>query len=97
MTPFEEKVYIYVATIPSGRVVSYKQVASAIGHPQAYRAVGNALNKNRSHSIPCHRVIASNGTLGGYVYGKKKKRVLLRAEGAIDEKGKIMWYARSNK
>ncbi len=97
MTLFKEQVYAYVATIPKGKVVSYKQVAEAIGYPRAYRAVGNVLNKNRSSTVPCHRVIASDGTLGGYVYGEKKKRALLRAEGAIDETGKIMWYTRGNK
>lgn len=97
MTSFEKQVYAYVATIPQGRVVSYKQVARAIGHPGAYRAVGNALHKNRSSAVPCHRVIASDGTLGGYVDGKKKKRSLLRAEGAIDETGNVMWYTGNNK
>lgn len=97
MTEFQKKVYNYVATIPLGKVMTYKQVAHAIGHPKAYRAVGNALNKNRSSQVPCHRVVASDGSLGGYAYGLKRKKAILLAEGAIDEKMNILCYTKGNK
>lgn len=61
--------------------MTYKEVAAAIGSPTAYRAVGNALNKNpRLGEVPCHRVIRSDGHVGGYVLGAKKKIELLRKE-----------------
>lgn len=61
--------------------MSYKEVAEAMGYPKAYRAVGNALNKNRDFiNIPCHRVIRSDGKAGGYVLGVKKKIELLQEE-----------------
>ncbi|MFH1461038.1 MAG: ribonuclease HII [Patescibacteria group bacterium] len=59
--PFKDKVYYTVSKIPRGKVMTYKQVARVIGHPRAYRAVGNVLNKNANPQAPCHRVIRSNG------------------------------------
>ena len=83
-TPFEKKVYEEVKKIPRGEVKTYKQIARAIGHPKAFRAVGNALNKNPDlKKIPCHRVIKADGTVGGYRYGTKKKIALLKKEGVI--------------
>lgn len=71
--------------------MNYKEVAKAIGHPKAYRAVGNALNKNKDPQVPCHRVIRSDGKLGGYRSGPKKKIILLKKEGArINAKRRIM-------
>ncbi len=80
---FEEKVFSVVAQIPRGRVYTYKQVAYLAGRPRAWRAVGNILNKNRNPRIPCHRVIRSDGSVGGYGYpgGSKQKEALLRKEG----------------
>ncbi len=84
MTSFAEKVYRIVAGIPKGTVLTYKEVARMAGRPRAYRAVGNMLNKNRDFaSVPCHRVIRSDGTVGGYVFGSKRKQILLKREGAI--------------
>ena len=64
-----------------GKVLTYKQVAILSGRPKAYRAVGNILNKNRSKLVPCHRVIRSDGTLGGYNSGPQAKRIRLMKEG----------------
>ena len=81
MTEFQEKVYKVVSKIPKGRVMTYKEVALAVGSPKAYRAVGNALNKNpRLGIVPCHRVVRSDGKTGGYVLGEKKKLELLKKE-----------------
>ena len=63
--------------------MTYKEVAELAGRPRAFRAVGNILNKNRDKKIPCHRAIRSDGEIGGYNLGKKKKLVLLKKEGAI--------------
>lgn len=81
MTLFQQKVYDAVKKIPRGRVSTYKAIARAIGEPNSARAVGNALNKNRSLSIPCHRVVCSNGKIGGYNKGRSKKIWLLKNEG----------------
>jgi len=84
MTSFRQKVYNEVKKIPRGEVRTYREVAEAIGHPRAFRAVGNALNKNPDlQTIPCHRVVRSDGTVGGYRYGELKKKTLLRQEGAF--------------
>jgi O-6-methylguanine DNA methyltransferase len=81
LTNFENKVYAAVSKIPCGEVRSYKWVAARIGNPKAYRAVGNALNKNPYIGIvPCHRVIKSDGSIGGFARGVAKKRKLLKSE-----------------
>lgn len=81
MTSFTEKVYKVVKLIPKGSIMTYKQIAEKIGSPLACRAVGNALNKNYDQKIPCHRVIRSNGKLGGYNRGVKRKEEILKIEG----------------
>jgi len=63
--------------------LTYKEVAKSAGIPRAFRAVGNILNKNRDPKIPCHRVIRSDGKIGGYKDGLRKKIYLLRKEGVI--------------
>lgn len=84
ITPFQKKVYDYVRTIPEGKTATYKQVAAAIGKPKAYRAVGNALNKNPfAPEVPCHRVVRSDGEVGGFASGAAKKIKLLKKEGAL--------------
>ncbi len=80
---FQEKVLTVVAAIPKGEVYTYKQVARQAGNERASRAVGNILHKNTDPNIPCHRVIRSDGKLGGYNRGENKKRILLEQEGAI--------------
>ncbi|MGC9603447.1 MAG: MGMT family protein [Minisyncoccia bacterium] len=80
---FKGKVLKVVSRIKKGKVLTYKQVAKLAGRPKAYRAVGNILNGNHDPKIPCHRVIRSDGKLGGYNRGSKKKRDLLIKENAI--------------
>ncbi len=81
LTIFQQQVYRAVARIPRGETRSYQWVAHTIGRPQAMRAVGNALNANPfAPRIPCHRVIKSDGSLGGFAGGVRKKRRLLSAE-----------------
>ena len=82
-TKFQKKVWNYLKTIPKGKVKTYKEVAKAIGMPKAARAVANACGKNPfAPKIPCHRVIRSDGGLGGYsgIGGIKTKLRLLRSE-----------------
>lgn len=80
-TPFQEKVWAALRAIPYGEVRSYKEVAEAIGHPKAYRAVGMANNANPIFIIvPCHRVIGADGSLTGYGGGLPMKKALLSLE-----------------
>lgn len=82
ITSFQRKVYEIVRKIPKGKVLTYKKVAKLAGRPRAWRAAGNILNKNKDPKIPCHRVTKSNGEIGGYKNGTKKK-FLLEREGVI--------------
>lgn len=77
---FQSKVYAAVKKIAKGSTLTYKQIAEKIGSPRAYRAVGNALNKNYDPTIPCHRVVRSDGTIGGYNRGAQKKNEILKKE-----------------
>lgn len=70
-----------VRRIPAGRVATYGDVALAAGRPRAWRAVGNIMRDCAAQDVPCHRVIASGGALGGYGGNLELKRGLLRAEG----------------
>ena len=80
-TPFEKKVWAALKRIPYGKTRSYKEIAKTIGHPKAFRAVGNANGCNAVPLIvPCHRVIESNGGLGGFGHGLKVKKSLLNLE-----------------
>ena len=80
---FKNKVYEIIRKIPPGKTLSYKKVTELAGFPQAWRAVGNVLNKNTNPKIPCHRVIRANGKIGGFREGAKKKHTLLKKEGVI--------------
>ena len=83
-TKFQLKVWAYLKKIPHGSVKTYSEVAKSIGKPLAVRAVANAIGKNPyAPKIPCHRVIRSDGSLGGYSGkgGVKTKRLLLKKEG----------------
>lgn len=77
---FTKSVLNIVSRIPKGQTLTYKEVARASGSLKAYRAVGNILNKNYDHNIPCHRVVRSDGTPGGYNRGVRKKKRLLDQE-----------------
>jgi len=85
-TKFQVKVWKYLAKIPKGKVLSYLDVAKGINKPKAVRAVANAIGKNPfAPKIPCHRVIRSDGSLGGYSGrgGIKTKKKLLKSEGIL--------------
>ncbi len=85
-TPFQIKVWNEIKKIPRGSVKTYNEIAISIGHPKAHRAVANACKLNPLPiEIPCHRVICSNGKVGGY-FGKpnsNKKIQLLKQEGYL--------------
>lgn len=84
MNSFAKKVYKAALSIPPGEVRTYKWVANKIGRPKAVRAVGKALKNNPYPLIiPCHRVIKSNGELGGYIFGKRIKQKLINLERQI--------------
>lgn len=82
---FRDRVIAVVKKIPRGKTLSYKEVAARAGHSGAARAVGAIMAANRDKSVPCHRVIRSDGKLGGYngLQGTKSKLALLRKEGAL--------------
>ncbi len=80
--PFFGKVLSVVRRIPPGRVATYGDVAAMAGHPRAARAVGNIMRGCGRPDVPCHRVIAAGGRLGGYGGGLERKRFLLDLEGA---------------
>lgn len=87
-TPFQEKVWQALRQIPYGETRSYKDIAEAIGHPKAFRAVGMANNANPIFiAIPCHRVIGANGSLVGYGGGLEMKKALLELEKKVKEQG----------
>lgn len=83
MTEFRARVLSVVSHIPRGSTMTYKQVATTAGNPNASRAVGAIMKTNFNPDIPCHRVIRSDGKMGGYNRGADKKVERLRQEGAI--------------
>ncbi|MBU1862696.1 MAG: MGMT family protein [Candidatus Omnitrophica bacterium] len=90
-TPFERRVLKRTQRIRRGKVATYAGIAYGVGVPRAVRAVGNVLAKNHFPLfIPCHRVVCSNGTIGGFQRGTQLKRVLLENEGVLfDKKGRV--------
>ncbi len=83
-TPFQLRVWQELRRIPRGQAISYRELARRVGSPKAFRAVGQANGRNPVPIIvPCHRVIAADGSLGGYASGLERKRWLLRHEGAL--------------
>ena len=94
---FADSVYAVLKRVPKGRVTTYKELAEAAG-TKAYRAVGNAMNKNPygllkcrgKGMVPCHRVVNSEGHLHGFAHGLKAKAKLLRKEGVKIKKGRIV-------
>jgi methylated-DNA-[protein]-cysteine S-methyltransferase len=75
-------VYAALMKIPAGRVATYGDIARIVGRPGASRAVGRILNKNPNPvKVPCHRVVMTDGTIGGYAFGKSRKKELLESEG----------------
>ena len=87
---FNEKVYSLCKKIPKGKISTYKEVALAL-NSKAYRAVGNALNKNPyAPLVPCHRIISSAGHLHGFASGLNNKRKLLEKEGVQIKNNKVL-------
>ena len=87
---FNNRCYEVLSLIPKGKISTYAEIAKAL-NSKAYRAVGNAMAKNPNPiSTPCHRVIKSNGVVGGYALGTNKKTDLLRKEGINIKDGKVM-------
>jgi methylated-DNA-[protein]-cysteine S-methyltransferase len=85
-SPFQKRVWNKIRTILYGETQSYKDIAAQIGSPKAYRAVANACSANPIPIIcPCHRVIHSNGDIGGYGYGNEMKKKLLERENKNDK------------
>lgn len=90
MTEFQKRVYEMVKKIPAGKVLTYKQIAVKLGNRGLARAVGNVLNKNKNPMVPCHRVIRSDGRIGGYREGSLQKIKILKKEGIKISKNKIL-------
>lgn len=86
---FKEKVFKATKKIPKGKIATYKIIARKAGNSKAFRAVGNALNTNMSKAVPCHRVIKSDGSLGGYRQGVDRKKNRLIKEGIEIKNNKI--------
>ncbi len=82
-TTFRQNVISVVKKIPRGSTLTYKQVAQLAGSPLAFRAVGSIMKQNVDPEIPCHRVIRSDGGMGGYNNGIEKKLELLKKQGAL--------------
>jgi O-6-methylguanine DNA methyltransferase len=101
--PFFAKVLSIVRRIPPGRVATYGDVAAMAGHPRAARAVGNIMRGCGRPDVPCHRVIAAGGRLGGYGGSEVMKRSLLVAEGIvvsgsrIRDLGRVRWQPARNR
>jgi O-6-methylguanine DNA methyltransferase len=97
---FADRVLLTVRRIPPGRVATYGEVAALAGKPRAARAVGNIMRECRRPDVPCHRVIAAAGRLGGYGGSEALKRSLLVAEGVsvsgsrVRELDRVRWRPR---
>ena len=86
---FYEKCYDILRKVPKGKVTTYKAIAKAL-NSKAYRAVGTAMNKNPyAPQVACHRVVNSDGKVGGFFSGTKKKIAMLKKEGIPIKKGKV--------
>lgn len=90
---FRSRVLSVVRGIPPGRVATYGDIAAAAGSPRASRAVGNIMRECKSAGVPCHRVIAAGGRLGGFGSSVQLKRELLRAEGVPVSGSRIREFA----
>jgi O-6-methylguanine DNA methyltransferase len=95
MTEFRRRVLSAVRRIPAGRVATYGDIAALAGKPRASRAVGNIMRNCGEPGVPCHRVIAAGGLLGGYGGNLQLKRELLRAEGVEVGMGRVRGFERA--
>lgn len=86
---FNEKCYSLLKKVPRGKVTTYKEISRKL-KSKGYRAVGNAMNKNPyAPKVACHRVVKSNGEIGGFAHGTKKKIEMLKKEGVEIRNGRI--------
>ena len=91
MTSFQSQCYEALKKVPQGKVITYGGLAEMIGRPKAHRAVGSAMNKNPfAPKVPCHRVVKSNGDLGGFSIDIKVKIKRLQEEGVMVSNNKIV-------
>lgn len=92
MTLFQAKALSVVSKIPSGKVLTYAEVAAKAGNPKASRAVGTIMAKNQDKNIPCHRVVKSDGSIGMYngLQGKSKEMILRKEGVKFKENGKVI-------
>lgn len=87
---FSERCYELLVTVPKGKVTTYRELAEALG-TKGYRAVGQAMNRNpNAPRVPCHRVVCTDGSLGGYAGGLPKKVKLLASEGVTVRDGRVV-------
>lgn len=87
----DKKIYKKLLEVPKGKITTYGELAKAVGLKNGQRAVGKIMNKNPYPVIiPCHRVVKSDGKVGGYAYGEEIKSGMLIREGIIIKNGKIM-------
>jgi methylated-DNA-[protein]-cysteine S-methyltransferase len=87
----EHRVYKKLLEVPKGKVTTYSELAKAVGLKNGQRAIGRIMSNNPFPVIvPCHRVILSNGSIGGYMWGEKVKKNMLSREGVKIENGKIL-------
>ena len=87
----DKKIYKKLLEVPKGKITTYGELAKAVGLKNGQRAVGKIMNKNPYPVIiPCHRVIKSDGKIGGYAYGEKIKSDMLTREGIVIKNGKIL-------
>jgi len=92
----EQKVYKKLLEVPKGKITTYSELSKAVGIKNGQRFIGNVMNKNPYPAIiPCHRVVKSDGSIGGYTYGKKVKTKMLTQEGVKIKHGKVIdWNKR---
>jgi len=88
-----KKCYELLSQIPAGRITTYKEIAKKL-NSKAYRAVGSLIGKNpNAPQVPCHRVVKSDGRVGGYAFGTDKKIALLKKENVLVEDNKVQNFA----
>lgn len=92
LTPFTRRVLNAVRRIPAGRVATYGDIAAVAGRPGAARAVGTIMRQCTSRDVPCHRVVAAAGRLGGFGSAPGLKRALLEAEGVLVRGARIRHF-----
>lgn len=96
MNDLEKRVYRNLLKVPKGKVTTYGELARAAGIANGQRAIGRIMNKNPFPVIiPCHRVVKSDGKIGGYFYGEDVKSKMLSTEGVLIKNGKIQNWEKS--